>query len=194
MPLYSATALPFVNNRELVVKQNKLIKSIFWNIWKACFEEFTLSQLPKKYQTLWLQNQTPFELAFKAYRYGMIYFVSREELKEDLNNIQTFEPQINEIYSLLEDMQLFNYTFNLTVNRFVFEWPCKEACAQMIAPNQFQLSKEQVLYYRDDAFYRHTEQIHSLGDTTVYDLHDWKYKGHPSQIIGSVHLITHPKL
>ncbi|ALU43388.1 hypothetical protein [Pseudoalteromonas rubra] len=172
---YSPAKLPFVNQADRVLKHNHFVKSLFWQSWHDCFEQHALPKLPEPIAKLWRHSREIFQLAFIAHRYGMIFFASRREVSARLATITTKSQQIDEVYQVLSQRQLLNTIYNLTINHFVFSWPSKAACAQMIAPNQFQLSKEQVLYYRDDAFYRHSEQVKRLGDEVVYDLHDFAH-------------------
>jgi len=172
---YSPPQLPFLNQADRVLEHNNLIKTLFWQSWHESFEQHALPRLPQNLIALWHKSRGIFQLVFMSHRYGMIYFASRGEIKALLSFVRNKAREIDEVYQTLSDKRLLNSIYNHTINNFVFSWPSKVACAQMIAPNQFQLSKEQVLYYRDDAFFRHSAQINRLGDAMVYDLHDFAH-------------------
>ncbi|MEE3652591.1 MULTISPECIES: hypothetical protein [unclassified Brenneria] len=166
---------PYISDIKLVKEKNIIIKNIFWDGAIRVIEKYISCFFNEKIKKHWQNDKIIFRLALSSYEYGGVYFLSRHELETYRSQIIKYSEEINEVYNWFSEKKLLNITFNLCINYFVFNWGEAESKGQMIAPYQFQMSKNQKLYYRDDGFYINHNLVASLGDIPVYDLHDFAH-------------------
>ncbi|KFX04005.1 hypothetical protein KP22_14215 [Pectobacterium betavasculorum] len=166
---------PYISNVNLVKCKNKLVKDLFWDGAIYIIGKYISCFFDDVIKGYWCRDKIIFKLAISAHEYKGVYFFSRDEASYYLPDVIKYRKEINEVYSWLSEKNMLNMIFNLCINHFVFNWGDCESKGQMIAPYQFQMGKNQKLYYRDDCFYVNHNIIMSMGNTPIYDLHDFAH-------------------
>lgn len=116
------------------------------------------------------------DLAIKSLRYGVIYWLSRDEAKQHIQFARKHKDIIDDIADLIGNNQNINRIFNYAVHCWVLDEKRTVQFSKEFIPKYaiYSVGRNQI-YVREDDFIKRTPEDSFQEKKALYDLHDFAH-------------------